>query len=514
MSNRTVITRMPAPKITLTPEQKDIVATEIKAGQTMKILAFAGCTKTTTLRAYTMARPKMPFLYMAYNTAAAADARETFPPNVKCSTSHALAYGKFGFRYKNAGKLGFIKPPDIREAAAVSSYPVAKFIIDVLNKFLASADPDIDKQHLVLDKEASLDEFLAKKDDVTVKYLLTKTRLVWKKMQDVNDTSLNMTHDGYLKMFQLSNPVLDYHTIMLDEAHDTNDVVLDIFNKQKCAKIAVGDTHQSIYDFRWAENALDKIPSDIEKRLTGSFRFGDAVSGVANDLLLNMKNEKAKVIGLSKGDAIGLIDERQPYTIIARTNGELFARAVALLERSSRPSFGWVGTREQDNWNPYNHYFFDRIMDIYNLYTNNRGSIKDSYIKKFTSFADFMGIIQDKDAPDIELQARAGVVLKYSHDVPTLISRIVANSINPRQSQISFVTAHRSKGLEFNQVLLTDDFTPLIIPDEVSKLPRLANGDDVNPQEFNLWYVAATRAKKKLQINPKLDTFLKFIKCQ
>ena len=48
--------------------------------------------------------------------------------------------------------------------------------------------------------------------------------------------------------------------------------------------IYVGDAHQQIYAWRGAVNAMQQMPLP-ESRLTTSFRFGDAIADVANNLL-------------------------------------------------------------------------------------------------------------------------------------------------------------------------------------------------------------------------------------
>lgn len=498
--------------LNLTQEQKDIVAVNLKRGDFMKIYAFAGCTKTTTLREYTKAYPDKSFLYLAFNTSVAAEARKAFPSNVKCATTHSVAFNKKGFIYKH--KLGYLRPHDVKDQVAGLTYPVAKYIADVIGKFAASSDRDICEKHLVLDSESSVEELSWKKSPETIAFLIKKAKEVWEKMCDTKNLKMPMTHDGYLKLFQLSQPKLDYDVILLDEAHDTSDVVIDIFQSQDCARIAVGDSHQAIYAFRWAENALDKLKGNIEMRLTGSFRFGDSVSEVANTILKNMKKETCAVVGLNKGDKLQKVEESKPYTVIARTNGSLFRLAAQTLkERGNFATFGWVGTREQDNWSPYKHYFFDRIEDVYHLFARNKAGIKDSYIKRFDNFESFLRVIRDKDAPDLELQARTSVVLEYTHEVPDIIRKIITKSIDPSEADIKFVTAHRSKGLEFDQVKLTDDFSDMVISDPDTGKERLADDKDVDPQEMNLIYVAATRAKKVLEINPQIDKLRRFL-CQ
>lgn len=495
--------------MTLTEEQKNIVATDVPRGQLFKITAFAGCAKTTTLREYTKARDNRRFLYLAYNTAVATEARQTFPMNVECRTVHSLAYRDIGYKYKD--KLGYLKPYILTDSLGITSYPVAKFLIDVVNKFTASADATIMEKHLILDREKSEEDYRLEKSPDKIEYLLKKANELWSAMKDLKNTKVPMLHDGYLKMFQLMKPQLPYDFVLLDEGHDTNDVTLDIFLSQDCAKIIVGDSHQSIYEWRHAYDAIGSTNADINKYLSTSFRFGSTIADTANQLLSALKKETKPIQGFQPLDEVGNINKRQPYTVVARTNAYIFDYAAGLIRSHDAPKFGFVGTTEKDNFSPYKHYFFDRIMDIYHLMSNRKDKIKDVYIKRFNSFQHMLEVITDKDAPDVELQARAGIVKKYRYEVPELIDAIVKNSYNPSQAFVTFTTAHRAKGLEFNQVVMTDDYEDLIITDEETNERRLATEDDINPQEINLLYVAATRAKKVLQINNSLRELRSFL---
>lgn len=45
--------------------------------------------------------------------------------------------------------------------------------------------------------------------------------LIWSQMLDFKNKDIYMTHDGYLKIYQLSKPkLLDYDCILIDEAQD------------------------------------------------------------------------------------------------------------------------------------------------------------------------------------------------------------------------------------------------------------------------------------------------------
>ena len=88
---------------------------------------------------------------------------------------------------------------------------------------------------------------------------------------------IEATHDFYLKMFYLNKKVstnLPYDLILVDEAQDISDVMIEIVENLNCRRIYVGDSFQQIYSFRFATNALNKI--DLPSYdLTQSFRFGD-----------------------------------------------------------------------------------------------------------------------------------------------------------------------------------------------------------------------------------------------
>ena len=55
---------------------------------------------------------------------------------------------------------------------------------------------------------------------------------VWDKMADINDHQVLLTHDGYLKLYQLQAPVLSrnlYDVILIDEAQDLTPGIFVVF---------------------------------------------------------------------------------------------------------------------------------------------------------------------------------------------------------------------------------------------------------------------------------------------
>ena len=138
-------------------------------------------------------------------------------------------------------------------------------------------------------------------------------------LEMVNGTRY-MTHSFYLKQYQLieDKQLPNYDYVLLDEGQDTNDVTLDIFLNIDAAKIIVGDTHQSIYAWRGAENAMDKVESDFNLYLTKTFRCAPNIVERANFILNHYKGEKIPIIS-----ACVQKPQDETYAVITRTNAKM-----------------------------------------------------------------------------------------------------------------------------------------------------------------------------------------------
>ena len=87
----------------LTDEQIAIcrAVRDLDVGSSLKIQAFAGTGKTTTLAAIAESLAQRKFLYLVFNRAAADEAEHKMPPNVTVRTAHALAFRSVGYIYKS-----------------------------------------------------------------------------------------------------------------------------------------------------------------------------------------------------------------------------------------------------------------------------------------------------------------------------------------------------------------------------------------------------------------------------
>ncbi|CAH1782586.1 unnamed protein product [Owenia fusiformis] len=484
--------------VRLTHEQMRICNHNVARGEIIKIVAFAGTGKTTTLIKYTQLRPSEKYLLVVYNKSVREHAKSRFPSNVNCMTGHALAYKYVGYKYRAAGKfIGNLKVYPITQILPQRKgdnlYSRAKFVKDTLETFMASADDFITTQHVPEYEVTDKNERKAIPQDARMRYS-EDAEYIWERIKDKKDKGICIPFDGFLKLYQLSKPrIWDCDCILIDEAQDLTPAITDIMLRQSQAKILVGDPHQQIYSFRGAVNAMERVQASHIFYLTQSFRFGPEVAFAASCILEHLKGEKTKTLvgnGIP-GSVLG--ESNGQIAIVTRTNFQLFQEAVGLCSYTENIRIAFVGGLEG--------FGFDIIDDIYTLTLSPEERIKEN--KKIHS--KFIGGFQSLDAlekyatkvTDHELKGKIQIVKVYRHSLPMHISKIrkKATSIIEVADYV-LTTAHKSKGLEFNTVRLTDDFS--IVPHGLGE-----------QDENNLLYVAATRAKKCLQMNRSLHLVLK-----
>ncbi|NXO85509.1 FBH1 helicase, partial [Sitta europaea] len=280
--------------VRLTHEQQRILNHKIEPGQTVKIMAFAGTGKTSTLVKYAEKFPELRFLYLSFNKAVAEKGKKVFPRNVTCKTFHSLAYGSIGRHYKDKGKLNFSKMSVysisflLQHRENQSLYVRGKMVSKTLENFFSSSDEEICEEHTPLQfKNTHGHMQLASREEKRIN--VEEAREIWHNMKKLDgdvEKKYKMTCDGYLKLWQLSKPQLSgYDAIFVDEAQDCTPAIVDIVQSQNCGKILVGDPHQQIYTFRGAVNTLYTVPHTHVFYLTQSFRFGPEISYVGSTIL-------------------------------------------------------------------------------------------------------------------------------------------------------------------------------------------------------------------------------------
>jgi len=490
----------------LTQEQLDI----INSTGNIKINAVAGSGKTTTIIEYAKARPaNSRILYLAFNKSVKLEAVKKFAEsglkNVQVETAHSLAYKHIVLRSNYNVRPQEYKTQDIVDLLHIqvkgekhASYIVANHINKLVAYFCNSNKNKVqDLNYLSLITESKAKAFATKYYDEIVQ----QARKLLAKM---DKGEIEITHDFYLKKFQLLNPNLSYDYILFDEGQDASPAMLHTFLNQSATKVIVGDTHQQIYGWRYAVNSLAQ--ADFKSfNLSSSFRFSQNVANLAIDILKWKDHFNAPIsINISgKGaDKIG-----KTKAIIARTNLGLILNAIEFITENTKVKYIYF----EGNINSYT-YADDgtSLYDVLNLFNGKKMQIKDALIKGMKDIDELEDYIRKTE--DKQLGMMLEMVKEYENEIYDIIKTIKSKHVDnadKHKAEIIFSTVHRCKGMEYDSVELVNDF---ITEDKLEKLKNenkeLSEEFELSipklNEEINLLYVAVTRTKNKLKIHQDL----------
>lgn len=473
----------------LTEEQLAIVE-HCKSGKDLIVQAYAGASKTTTLSFVSKELEKQGKrgIYLAFNKDIAAEAKSKMASSVTCCTVHSLAYRntskelidklKFSMPYptnlvtkyniKDVLLKFKLKGDNEIKDKRIKATQILQMARNTVKEYCNSADDKINKSHVIL-VDFGLGIVISGRDKLE-KDVLRVAKKVWKDIIDENST-YPLTHDAYLKLFSLGDCNLDYDYVMMDELQDTAPSTLVILNKQKCQKIGVGDHYQSIYQWRGAINAMDEFEGVDVLYLTKSFRFGNQVVGLANEIL----NYSGATKPLRGNDNVHTPLTPDVYNCyIYRTNQGALEQYINLASRGIKAHLS-VNADEIKCF--VQHYFsLDKGFDIKKPHALLNGFSKTSEIKEYL-----------EENEDGDLKKFVNICDKNGYRIIEYLD----NNTPVDQADCIIMTAHKVKGLEFDTVYIGDDFKVVNKDDEITS----------SEMELNLMYVSVTRAKKYINAN-------------
>ncbi|AHK11544.1 helicase [Shewanella sp. phage 1/40] len=479
-------------KVFTPTEEQELAKDMVSAHQVTKINAVAGSGKSSSLAYIARANP-VNSLMLVFNKSMQVEAQDKFPDHVDCLTTHSLAYRHIGNqyqhklsrpvgRYKNCAVTGtevamYFKLPDmdIDENSKVRNTFIGMMVKETVAKYEQSSDLVIESKHFPFKHHKDLEARFGKKVRDTVRSLVIRyAEDLWEERKDKFSPVL-MTHDGYLKLYALSNPDLSKYEIMyLDEFQDTSDVVIDMVLKQKDTSklVMVGDSRQSIYQWRGAVNALKKVNCP-QSELSKSFRYGEEIAKVARAVLRG----KVDVFGLeSIPSKVGedVVDYNKPYTVLFRTNMQLILYALDLIIKGEKVNIN-IDLKD----------FSNMLKSCQALYDGDMRQVKHEEIVPYETWE--VLLYEAKNDGNL---SRLSKIVEAGDGEETL--QVLHRYKNDDTAKISLSTIHRAKGLEFDQVVLGE--TP-------SNYNNKGNFVGLSEEEENLLYVAVTRAVHALQPN-------------
>ncbi|WP_228924553.1 UvrD-helicase domain-containing protein [Streptomyces sp. DH7] len=444
-------------------------------GSDLALVAGAGTGKTSTLVLMGGATRRRG-LYVAFNKPIADEAKARFGSNVRCSTSHSLAYRAVG-RYfqdrlkasqhmplkRTAQLLGFDRDLAVGKRR-LKATTQARLVMEMVQRFCWSTDEQVAARHL--GRVNGL-------DDAGVQYLaqvlLRRVRWAWEDICSPGGV-LPFKHDHYLKMWALTRPRLPADFVLLDEAQDTNPVLEEIFLAQDAQRVCVGDPAQQIYEWRHAKDIMSSFPGR-RLELTQSFRFGPAIAQVANRWL-RAADSTMQLTGHATGES-GLGRVEVPDAVLCRGNGDALAEVLRFLDAGVPVALAGGGKP---------------LLKIAEAAIDLKAGRRTSHheLCLFSSWGEVQEYAE-QDSAAAELKAIVELVDAYG---PQQIIVAVSRMVDEDQAQVVVSTVHKSKGREWNRVRIGDGFTPV---DEHAAAAR-----GLHAAEARLAYVAVTRARRLL----------------
>ena len=268
-----------------TDEQSIILGHDIKLNDFLAIIAAAGTGKTTTLQMLSKEIikkfPSYTILYCAFNKVAQEDASRRFGPKVLCKTLHALAFRWFRELhadvkvevqeddFNNFNDIATILKFDSYHIVEDDKEKVANFAWQTMINFTYSSEEEPNDTQVF---QGALTWHL--KEQTRPFPYAQWAKIIFDICRNPKDNRLPLMHDIYLKECQLAHVQLTskrsskpFDVVMLDEAQDVTQCQVELIrNQYSSARFLIGDPHQSIYQFRGADCALERLIPTLSKK--------------------------------------------------------------------------------------------------------------------------------------------------------------------------------------------------------------------------------------------------------
>ena len=212
--------------------------------------------------------------------------------------------------------------------------------------------------------------------------------------------------------------------------------------------------------------------------LSKSFRFGQSIADLASRIIAN----KITISGADKPSKISRVTAPK-YTMLFRTNQGLIEKAIALVQENKRILC---------DGNIAN--FKAMLSSCVALHRGNNKGVFHEDIKRYSSWSDFMtDAAEDPELLRIAKVVESGKSKVYMDALEKIATISTEAKGHVPHYDILLTTAHKSKGKEWDSVIIGDDF-------DLKTILKSETEEGYDQQEVNLFYVACTRAISVLQL--------------
>jgi superfamily I DNA/RNA helicase len=466
-----------------TEEQERIWKAMAESDDHLVVDAKAGTGKTFTIVEGASRIRNKTKLFLAFNKSIATEIGAKLPMDCEAKTFHSLGMGALK-KHNGKAKMHFKKDDDIIKAVMGKDYkskPGLKRLISLLKSSMIEWDDKDGIENLI--------------DDYTIEFdgIREKNNAILKLPQMKNlslDVSIFNFDDMIWLPVVLDLPVKHYDVVFVDEAQDFNEsqrrLILKACNGGRM--IIVGDPKQAIYGFRADSKSMSIFKDTLqfssrevkEFPLTMTWRCAKAIVKEANRFVKDFKPRSDAEHG-EVNDAVDFAPQVGDM-VLCRVNAPLVNHCFRLII-AGIPAYVLGRDIGQSLNALIKKVTHDVSMDI--------ATFKDA-LRQYVLTQVRMLMELEKENVAHGLQDRRDCLFALMGNVQTvngLMDNIKTVFDDGKKAGVVFSTIHKAKGLEADTVwILKPDLMPH--PMAKSKADR--------EQEWNLCYVAITRAKRVL----------------
>ena len=469
-----------------TQQQQDIIK-HVNQGSDLVAKARAGTGKTSCVEMVARSRMDRNILLLCFNkdVRVAADAR--MPANVTAKTFHQLGWHSHGkyFQNRTPQRVRFV--PKIIARRLGCEDRVANIARETVRRFTASADSVVSHWHVPRESYQALPENQRNnfKEEV-----VTAARRLWNMKCSYKERDIPVEFDDWLKMYQMDRqrPKGQFDLVITDEAQDITPRDLAIVQNMRAQQLAVGDDFQQLYGWRGSIKDFKDFDIDEVKYLTESHRFGPEIAERANDVLSLLQHDAPPLIGSPHKASKVLWDKRPttPYTVLCRTNAGLLTETLNAVRDGH--SIHVVGDLMRS------------IGLLESAWYLSIGQLEKVTHPQMTLIGDW-NAVQELAEFDTDLKVLVKQVETHSSMIPNLCEELrCAGEAPAHRADVIISTVHRSKGLQWKTVQMSDDF-----PDSLIYFSKKERKYQIKKAEVYCLYVALTRAEDTLYVNSTLS---------
>lgn len=501
----------------LTDEQKEVVRA-VNDAHYITVQAYAGAGKTSTILEIARTYPRKRFFYTAFNRAIIKEVKQKCSKqglsNLYPRTFHSATFSWFRQKHRDLTQyIANVRQKELIDFLRSSEYKIKSYfygsvIVNLFYAYLHSSHSELNERTLKeliscdreLQRKIQLLSAGGKNYEEIVANALPHVRELFNGMYSGR---LKISHDFYLKLAQLEEAKIfePFDAVIVDEAQDVNPVMLDFLLKSGKQVIAVGDRHQKIYGFRKAKSIMDQIQGKSLK-LTISFRFNQDIADLAGEIL-RLKGDNVRITGKGSGSGtsrafisrtnamlIKFIDESDRFSLL-KDPGTIFEIPLGIAIKFIPRGF-WSTIKE--------------FLGIEKVTIPELSEETGDFLSRFKSLDGLKEYAVSTE--DVELLSAVRIAEEYRYRLCRIFEKAKVmyelSNLKKNDSTMCLSTAHSAKGLEWDEVIIANDFRDLrsLINEKFGShsafLEAESSEKEEVEEEINLRYVAVTRARNKV----------------